>query len=133
MPTLPFTRRRLLSDPKKLGRWGEKRCEKHLKGKGYRTLSRNYRCTLGEIDLVMATPEGTVVFIEVKTRRNEDFARACDAINLPKRTRMTRAAEYFRRVYRIKDRPLRFDVVTVVVGDGLAAEITHYENAFVPR
>jgi putative endonuclease len=133
MPALPFTRRRLLSDPKKLGRWGEKRCEKHLKAKGYRTLARNYQCALGEIDLVMAAPDGAVVFIEVKTRRNEDYARACDAVNRHKRIRMTRTAEYFRRIYRVKDRPLRFDVVAVVLGDGLKAEITHYENAFVPR
>jgi len=133
LSALPFTRRRLLSDPKKLGRWGEKRCEKYLKAKGYRTLSRNYRCTLGEIDLIMAAPEGTVVFIEVKTRRNEDYARAHDAVNRHKRIRMTRAAEYFRRVYRVKDRPLRFDVMAVVLGDGLKARITHYENAFAPR
>ncbi|MBE0536905.1 MAG: YraN family protein [Phycisphaerae bacterium] len=132
MLSLPFTRRRLLSDPKKLGRWGEKRCEKYLKAKGYCTLARNYHCTLGEIDLIMSAPEGAVVFVEVKTRRNEHFARAQDAVNHHKRLRMARTAEHFRRVYRVKDRPLRFDVVAVVLGDGRGAEITHHENAFVP-
>ncbi|HPD46657.1 MAG TPA: YraN family protein [Anaerohalosphaeraceae bacterium] len=133
MPALPFIRRRLLSDPKRLGRWGEKRCEKHLKARGYRTIARNYRCAMGEIDLVMADPDGTLVFIEVKTRRNEDYARAHDAVTPRKRIRMARAAEYFRRIYRIKDRPLRFDVVAVVLGDGTRAVVTHYPNAFIPR
>ncbi len=132
MPVLPFTRRRLLSDPKRLGRWGEKRCEKYLRARGYRTLARNYNCAVGEIDLVMSSPDGAIVFIEVKTRRSEEFARARDAVNRRKRLRMTRAAQYFRRVYRIKDRPLRFDVVAVVLGDGRSARITHYANAFVP-
>ena len=133
MPVLPFLRRRLLADPKRLGRWGERRCEKHLKAQGYRTLARNYHCTAGEIDLVMAAPSGAITFIEVKTRRDEEHARACDAVGRLKRDRMARAAEYFRRKYRVKDRPLRFDVVAVVLGSGRKAEIKHYENAFVPR
>lgn len=132
MFVLPFHRRRLLADPKKLGRWGEKRCEKHLKSKGYKTIARNYSCAYGEIDLIVADIEGGLVFVEVKTRRDETIAPAHAAVNRKKRQKMYRTARIFLKTYRVKDKPLRFDVVTVILGETWRPEICHYENAFVP-
>ncbi len=129
---LPIPRRRLLADPKRLGRWGEKRCRRYLKSKGYRAIARNFRCALGEIDLITADSEGRIVFVEVKTRRNEDHAVAYLAVNRRKQIRMARAANHFIKMYNVRNKPLRFDVVTVILNSKGPATIRHYENVFVP-
>ena len=129
---LPIPRRRLLADAKKLGRWGENRCRRYLKSKGYRTIARNFRCALGEIDLIAADGEGRIVFVEVKTRRNEDHAQARLAVDHRKRTRMARAANHFIKTYNVRNKPLRFDVVTVILNAKGPATIRHYENVFSP-
>jgi putative endonuclease len=129
---VPGRRRRMLTDPKLLGRWGEKRSERFLKNKGLRTIARNYSCKTGEIDLVMASDDGAIIFVEVKSRRHEDFARAQDAVNYAKRIKLIRTARSFIKTYNIKDKPVRFDVVAVVLGREGSARIRHYRNAFTP-
>ncbi|NLH14966.1 MAG: YraN family protein [Phycisphaerae bacterium] len=129
----PFGRRRLLADPRRLGRWGENQALRFLRGRGFRRITRNFRCDGGELDLVMADRDGAVAFVEVKTRRNEDFAPAQIAVTPEKRRRMTRAAKVFARKYKLENRPMRFDVVAVILGDGVRPEIRHYPNAFRPR
>jgi putative endonuclease len=125
-------RRKLLADHALLGRWGEKRCERYLKRKGFRTLTRNFWCKLGEIDLVMVDTDGSIVFVEVRTRANEDFAPAESSVTYAKKSKLLRAAQYFLATHNIADRPVRFDVVTIVLGRSGRPEIRHYENAFVP-
>ena len=127
-----LNRPKLLADPKRFGRWGEKRCEKFLKRKGLKKLTQNFSCKTGEIDLIMADIDGTIVFVEVKSRADETFAAAEDAITSIKKTRMSRAARYFLAVNNIVDRPFRFDVVTIILNCRGREKITHYKNAFVP-
>ncbi|MFA5239326.1 MAG: YraN family protein [Phycisphaerae bacterium] len=127
-----LNRDKLLADKKKLGKWGEKCCEGFLKKKGFKKLARNYSCKTGEIDLVMADTDGAVVFVEVKTRADEKLTSAESAVTAAKKTRMNRAARYFLATNNIKDRPLRFDVVAIVLGPKGRPQIRHYENAFVP-
>ncbi|MHC4758467.1 MAG: YraN family protein, partial [Planctomycetota bacterium] len=63
-----LNREKLYSDKDRLGRWGEKQSEKFLKRKGLKTLTKNYSCKTGEIDLVMVDTDHSIVFVEVKTR-----------------------------------------------------------------
>jgi len=123
---------KLLADADRLGRWGEKRCEKFLKSKGLRTLARNYSCKTGELDLVMVDPEGTIVFVEVKTRADEPFAPPESVVTAPKKTRLTRTARYFLTANNIENRPCRFDLVTIILPKSGKEQIEHYENAFKP-
>lgn len=132
MVLLPWVRKRLLSDPKRLGRWGQSRSQKYLSRRGCKTIARNYAYSGGELDLVMADADGTIVFVEVKTRQSEDFAPAISAVNIKKRQKMIRTARRFLREFNIADRPLRFDVVTVILGPAGAPVIQHYPNAFTP-
>ncbi len=125
-------RRRLLTDKAALGRWGEKRCERFLKNKGMRTLTRNYACKTGELDLVMVDRDGTLVFVEVRSRAGEEFVPVEATVTATKRERLGRAARHFLAVHKIEDRPLRFDVLTLVLGHKGPPQIRHYENAFVP-
>ncbi|OHB43204.1 MAG: hypothetical protein A2Y13_09725 [Planctomycetes bacterium GWC2_45_44] len=113
-----------------LGRKGQELCEKFLKKQGFKLLERNFLCKTGEIDLIMAAPDGAVIFIEVKTRTTENFAEAEGAITAAKKSRMTRAAKFFVRKHRLEDFPLRSDVMIVIIGEKGKPEIRHYPSAF---
>lgn len=129
---VPGQRRRLLSDRRLLGRWGEKHCEKFLKKQGYAFVARNFSCKAGELDLVMCCDEGALVFVEVKTRQSEKFAPAQDAVGYKKRQRMKYTAKSFVEQYKLKGRLMRFDVMAVVLGEKGPVEVRHYKNAFIP-
>lgn len=113
------------------GIWGEKMAVAMLKKKGYRILGT--RVKMGrrdELDIV-ARMEGTLVFVEVKTRRNENFARPLAAVTRAKQKTLSRAAA--RYLSRLRPRPpaFRFDVVEVVGEEGdNAPVIRHIERAF---
>ena len=121
-----------MTDREHLGRWGEKRCEKFLNTKGLKTLTRNFSCKTGELDLVMVDTNGTVVFVEVRTKAGSDFATPEDSITKPKKTRLLRTARYFLTTNNIQDRPFRFDIVTIVLEESGKPKINYYKNAFVP-
>jgi putative endonuclease len=125
-------RRKLLSDRARLGRWGERRAERFLRGQCLKTLGRNVACQTGELDLVMVDSDGMLVFIEVKTRADERYVPAETAISPAKKRRMVRAGRYFLACHDLQGRPFRFDVVTVILGHSGRPQIRHYRNAFVP-
>jgi len=130
-----FNKRKLSSDPKLLGRWGEKRCEKFLKKKGLKKLAHNFPCKAGEIDLIMVAPDRTIVFVEVRTRASrgqESFVPPESTITSAKKAKLRMTARYFLAIHKIEDRPFRFDIVTIVLDQTGREQIRHYENAFVP-
>lgn len=127
-----FFRNRLLTNTDKLGRWGEKRCEKFLRKVGYKKLAKNFSCRTGEIDLIMTDATGALVFVEVKTRTDEDFTPTEGVITAPKKNKLIKTARYFIASNKLEDRPLRFDVVTIVLGSSGREQIRHYENTFRP-
>ena len=114
-----------------LGRKGEKLALKHLKKLGYRYITKNYRTTMGEIDLIMQQGEN-LVFVEVKTRQDENFAKAEDAINFRKRKKLSATAHHFIQTHQLQQSPCRFDTVAVVIGDKAKPIIRHQVNAFGP-
>jgi len=124
-------RGKLLGDRYALGKWGERRCERFLKRKGLKTLTRNYACKAGEIDLIMVDTDRSIVFVEVKTRTDEEFAPAESVVTAPKMDKMSRTARYFISSYDIANRPYRFDIVAVTLGKRGPAQVRHYKNAFV--
>ncbi|MBN1975443.1 MAG: YraN family protein [Sedimentisphaerales bacterium] len=127
-----INRRKLLSNRKLLGRWGERRCEKFLKAQGLKTLARNFSCKTGEIDLVMIDFEGCIVFVEVRTKTDEKFSDVESSITPAKKEKLKSAAKYFIASHNIENRPFRFDIVAIVLGLQGKPQIRHYENAFVP-
>jgi putative endonuclease len=112
------------------GRWGEKQARLALTAKGYRILGARVRVGRhDEIDLV-ARHDGVLVFVEVKTRKNEDFGRPIDAVKRDKRRKLSRAAVRYMKRLRRKPDYFRFDVVEVIGTEGAPPEIRHIENAF---
>ncbi|MCL2329996.1 MAG: YraN family protein [Phycisphaerae bacterium] len=115
-----------------LGRSGERRGEKFLRRLGYRLVTRNYKCPLGEIDLIFLDGT-TVVFVEVKTRSSSQHADPQDAVNRDKQKRIGRCATYFLRQTQSEHRVCRFDVLAIVDSPERGCRIEHFINAFTPK
>ncbi|MBN2591127.1 MAG: YraN family protein [Sedimentisphaerales bacterium] len=126
-----INRRRLLADHRLLGSWGEKYSEKFLKKKGLKTLTRNFTCKTGEIDLVMVDSEGSIIFVEVRTKTDEDFSSVESSITSAKKKRLKRAVRYFISTNNLENRSFRFDIIAIVLGQKGKPLLRHYENAFV--
>ena len=129
-----FNRHKLLANRKALGQWSEKRSEKLLKRKGLKTLTRNFSCKTGELDLVMVDTDRTIVFVEVRSiarREREPLSEPEETVTYPKRRKLLRTAHYFLAAHKIDDRPFRFDIVAIVLGQKGRPQIRHYENAFI--
>ncbi|OGP13731.1 MAG: YraN family protein [Deltaproteobacteria bacterium RIFCSPLOWO2_02_FULL_50_16] len=100
-----------------LGQQGEKWAEKHLKSKGIQIVEKNYRCPFGEIDLIGRDRE-RIIFVEVKTRRSEDYGGGEEAITPQKMEKMTRSAlHYLQRYGRGGENP-SFALVVVTCKEG---------------
>lgn len=100
------------------GLGGEARALAYLQRQGLRLVERNYRVArgpsrrAGEIDLVLRDPDGTLVFVEVRTRRSRDAGGAAASVTAAKRNRLVYAAQHFLlRFDRVP--PCRFDVVAI--------------------
>jgi len=99
-----------------LGILGENLACAELRARGYEILDRRYRTRFGEIDIV-ARHGGVTVFIEVKTRDGDAFGGGAAAVTAWKQRRITAmATDYIARRH-LHDRPCRFDVVVVDVGE----------------
>lgn len=113
------------------GAWGEQIAEQHLRRKNYTILGRRVRVRRDELDLVTRAPDGVIVFVEVKTRANEDFGRPFFAIDQRKKRALSRAAWNYLVKMRPRPEYFRFDVVEVVgTPAGHAPVVRHIEQAF---
>lgn len=120
-----------MAEHNEFGQYGERLAAEYLQSKGYHILNTNWRPPSGkkEIDII-AEHQGTLVFVEVKSRRNKDFGEAYQAVDWRKRKNLVSAANTYVRMFRI-DLPYRFDVVSVI-GLPPNATVEHMERAFVP-
>jgi putative endonuclease len=111
-----------------LGKEGEDLALKTVESLGYRCIARNYRCTLGELDLVARDGE-TLVFIEIKTRKGKSLDYAKEAVHARKQRQMSKVALAYMKKNRCEDIKARFDVV-VIHQKGVDREIEVIRNAF---
>jgi putative endonuclease len=114
-----------------LGRWGEQLAAEQLTALGMEILARNWRCPEGELDLVVRDVDGTVVFVEVKTRAGSGFGEPAEAVGRVKARRLRALACR----WLLEHRPpgsseLRFDVVGIVRRPGQPPEVSHLRAAF---
>ncbi|ALD91931.1 YraN family protein [Cupriavidus gilardii] len=77
------------------GERAEARALAYLQGQGLALVVRNYRCKGGELDLVMRAPDGTLVFVEVRSRSSDAFGGALASITTTKRQRILQAANHY--------------------------------------
>ncbi|ACV22074.1 YraN family protein [Slackia heliotrinireducens] len=117
-------------DPKELGRRGEACACMLLDYKGYEILERNWKCPAGEADIIAIDENGTLVFVEVKTRRGVENGLPEEAIGRAKRARYEKIAAYYLSQYTGPDTALRFDTIALLVMDNYRALVRHIVNAF---
>jgi putative endonuclease len=110
------------------GRAGEDATTRVYEARGFRVLARNWRCPLGEIDLVLAR-EDLVVICEVKTRTGVAFGGGYDAVTWSKRRKLRRLAEAFLAEHVPASSRVRFDVASVWLGPR-GADVELFEDAF---
>ena len=115
----------------KSGKWGERMAVQFLKKKHYKILGERVRIgKRDELDII-AEYGGALIFVEVKTRKNEDFGRPIAAVNQAKRKHLSRAAVAYLKRQNPPPDYFRFDVVEVIGEPDLGPpKIRHIENAF---
>ena len=110
-----------------LGCWGEQLAVNYLQKKGYEIIERDWHSNHRDIDII-AHLDGTIVFVEVKTRRNRDFTEPESAVNYQKQRNLQLAINHYIK-YNCIDTPWRFDVITIVGEIGVInPEIKHIED-----
>lgn len=107
-----------------LGFLGEKKAIEFLESKGYQIIDNNFRIRNGEIDIV-AIDEGTLVFVEVKTRRNTYFGTPEESITGSKIRFLIRASHYYKLTHPRLPESMRIDAVAILLDE--QDEITKIE------
>ena len=110
---------------KALGNEGENLAAGYFKKKGYKILDRGFYCRYGEIDII-AQKGKTIVFVEVKLRKNSGFAAAMEQVGPQKQERIRKTAMLWIQQHD-QNFDYRFDVVEVYRESG---QLNHIENAF---
>lgn len=111
-----------------LGRIGEDIALKKIKDLGYKKIAQNYRCPLGELDLI-ARDKDCLVFIEIKTRRGKSTAWAKEAVDERKRRKLSLLAMAYMKSHGLQEVRARFDVVAVCLDEG-RPQVEVIQNAF---
>lgn len=114
-----------------VGAWGESLAAEYLRKKRYKLMAANYRCRFGEIDLIVADSK-YLVFVEVKLRKSDQFAKACEYVDSRKQQRLRTTASLYLSENPTELQP-RFDVVEIYAPEGTLTKkpiIHHMEDAF---
>jgi putative endonuclease len=112
-----------------LGKYGEQYAAQYLTDRGYAIRTRNWRCPVGEIDLV-TEKDGTLIFVEVRTRRGDRLGTPEESITPTKRARLIAAAQTYLDEQGQTDCDWRIDVVAIEIGSrGEVKRCTLIENA----
>ncbi len=114
-----------------LGNFGEDMAALFLRRKGYRIVERNYSCKFGELDII-AQKGNYIVFVEVKLRKNADFAEAREFVTAAKQRRIISTAMLWLS-QNVSNLQPRFDVIEVYAPKGkktLLPKINHIQDAF---
>ncbi len=113
------------------GAWGEAKAAEYLQKKHFRIVASGYRSRFGEIDLIVEN-RTYLVFVEVKLRKSDRFAKAYEFVDFRKQQRIRTTAEIYLSMNPTRKQP-RFDVIEVYAPEGtetLNPVIHHLEGAF---
>lgn len=109
------------------GAIGEKLAVSYLIKNNYKIIDRNFKCKLGEIDII-ATIDDVVVFVEVKTRKSLIYGYPYEAVTLSKQQKIIKTAHSYIKLKKIMDKQYRFDIIEVYLNGSI--RINHIKNAF---
>ena len=110
-----------------LGKWGEELAVAYLQGKGYQIIERDWKSGRRDIDIIVQDETGTIVFVEVKTRRSRVFGEPEEAIDYRKMQSLQQAINHYIK-YRCINSSVRFDIISIVGTIGSEPEINHIKD-----
>lgn len=111
-----------------LGSWGEEQAVHFLLCNGYRVIERNFKVWEGEIDIVTER-NGSIVFVEVKTRSSDRFGRPEESLSKRKQLRLYRAGCRYLELNSLLDEPFQFDLIAIECTPSRKIErFNHYED-----
>jgi putative endonuclease len=114
------------------GQKAEQLALEHLEAQGLTLVTRNFRCRMGEIDLVMREKQ-SLVFVEVRFRKSRRFASAAESVDFRKQRKLTRAAGFFLAAHSLfRNHAVRFDVVALHGSSLHGYELQWVRDAFRP-
>lgn len=103
----------MVNPSRQIGDQAEELACQYLHKRGLKTLVRNFLCSCGELDVIMEDDE-TIVFVEVRYRRNNQFGDGVESVTKSKQRKLISSALYFLQQHpKYSDRPTRFDVVAI--------------------
>ena len=110
-----------------LGKWGEDLAVAFLQGQGYTIIERDWKSGRRDIDIIAKDETGTIVFVEVKTRRNRLFGEPEEAIDYRKMQSLQQAINHYIK-FRHLNGNVRFDIISIVGTIGTEPEINHIKD-----
>lgn len=115
-----------------LGKWGEDEAALYYEDRGYEILERDWKVGKRDIDLIALTEDkDTLVFVEVKTRRNNDLQEPEEAVDVKKMRNLAIAANAYVKLHGL-DMDVRFDIISVIGKCSCVESIECFEDAFNP-
>lgn len=115
-----------------LGKWGEDEAALYYEDKGYEILERDWKVGKRDIDLIALTEDkDTLVFVEVKTRQNNDLQEPEEAVDVKKMRNLAIAANAYVKLH-VLDMDVRFDIISVIGKCSCVESIECFEDAFNP-
>lgn len=119
-----------MNESQKLGIHGEQLATQYLKKLGHQIIEKNYRCALGEIDIV-STHQEYLIFSEVKTRQGTTNIHPSQAVGWKKQKKLQQLGQYYLQEKKIQNKQPRFDVIAVqIIANQKKPIIEHFINAF---
>jgi len=115
--------------PKNLGKLGERLALKYLQNKDYQLITQNFRCRLGEVDLILRDKK-QIVFVEVKTRFSKKYGLPEEAVTASKQTSIIKTANYFLLLHPKLSDCFRIDVIAIELEPKTSklTAVRHYKN-----
>ena len=113
-----------------LGKWGEEMAARYLMDNGDAIIERDWHCGRRDLDII-ASKDGLLVIVEVKTRHNADYTRPEEAVGYDKAKSITIASNAYVKSHQI-NLPIRFDIIAVTGSPDSEYQIRHITDAFYP-
>ncbi len=112
-----------------LGKLGEEYALSYLKKKKYKIIIKGFRLFKGEIDII-AYDGDTLVFIEVKTRRDHKYGFPEESVTISKQKQIKKIALGFLTFNNLEEAECRFDVLALILNQNRKFKITHFVDTF---
>ena len=112
-----------------LGTRGEAAAWAYLEQQGLQILEKNFRCPIGEIDLIVQQGR-RIRFVEVKTRTSRRYGTPEEAVTAAKQKKIIRIAQWYLKAKKMEKMPISFDVISVMAERGHPLKIRYLPDAF---